>query len=68
MGNYEITATIEQFGDNTVKERITLVKKVKSSSQYGTQENSEIVDDPEFFQKIYDEIQKEMFIRQNLSK
>ena len=68
MTNYEITATIEQFGDNTVKERITLVKKVKSSSQYGTQENSEIVDDPEFFQKIYDEIQKEMFIRQNLSK
>jgi hypothetical protein len=68
MENFEITATLEQFGSNTVKERITLVKKVKASSQYGTQENSTIVDDPAFFQKLYDEIQKEMFVRKNLAK
>ena len=68
MENYEITATMEQFGPNTVKERISLVKKIKASSQYGTQENSEIIDDPALFQKLYDEIQKEMFIRKNLSK
>jgi hypothetical protein len=68
MVHYEITATIEQFGENTVKERISLVKKTKSSSQYGTQENSEIIDDPELFQKLYDDIQKEMFVRKNLNK
>lgn len=68
MVSFEITATIEQFGGNTVKERISLVKKVKSSSQYGTQENSQVIDNPELFQQLYDEIQKEMFIRNNLSK
>ena len=69
MENYEITATLEQFGQNIVKERITLVKKTKTSSQkYGTQENSAIIDDPALFQKLYDDIQKEMFIRKNLSR
>jgi len=68
MVNFEITATIEQFGENIVKERISLIKKVKNSSQYGTQEDSRIVDDPELFQKLYDDIQKEMFIRKNLNK
>jgi hypothetical protein len=68
MENYEITATLEQFGVNIVKERISLVKKVKVSSQYGTQEDSIIIDDPELFQRMYNDIQKEMFIRKNLSK
>ena len=68
MENFEITATLEQFGVNVVKERISLIKKVKSSSQYGTQENSVIIDDPELFQKLYNDIQKEMFIRKNLNK
>lgn len=64
----EITATIEQFGDDTVKERLSILKKIKRSSQYGTHENSEMVEDPELFAKIYDDIQKEMFIRQNINK
>lgn len=68
MENYEITATLEQFGPNTVKERISLIKKVKSSNQYGTHESSDIIDDPQLFQKMYDDIQKEMFVRKNLSK
>ncbi len=68
MNNSEITATIEQFGENRVRERITLVKKTKVSSQYGTQEDSQIVADAELFQRMYDDIQKEMFIRKNLSK
>jgi len=68
MQNTEITATIEQFGPKTVKERISIIKKIKSSSQYGTQENSRIIDDPQLFQKMYDDIQKEMFVRKNLSK
>ena len=68
MTNFEITATIEQFGENTVKERISIVSKKKSSSQYGTHENSKIIDDPKVFQKLYDDIQKEMFIRANLNK
>ena len=66
--SYEITATIEQFGKDTVKERISLVKIIKNTSQYGTQESSRIVTDAELFQKLYDDIQKEMFIRNNLNK
>ncbi|MCQ9205817.1 MAG: hypothetical protein NG737_05865 [Omnitrophica bacterium] len=68
MTNFEITATIEQFGNNIVKERITLVKKIKSNSKYGVYEDSKIVNDPELFQKLYDDIQKEIFIRKNLNK
>lgn len=68
MSNFEITATLEQFGANTVKERLSLIKKVKSSTQYGTHEDSKIIDDPELFQRIYDDIQKEVFIRKGLNK
>ena len=68
MENYEITATLEQFGNNVVKERISLIKKIKMTSQYGTQEDSVIIDDPELFQRMYNDIQKEMFIRKNLGK
>ena len=68
MHNSEVTATLEQFGENTVKERIVIVNKVKDSSRYGTFENSSRVEDPQFFQRIYDSIQKEMFVRKNLSK
>jgi len=68
MENTEITATMEQFGPSTVKERISVIKKAKSSSQYGTHESSQIIDDPQLFQKMYDDIQKEMFVRKNLSK
>jgi hypothetical protein len=64
----EATATIEQFGDNTVKERLTILEKEKSSSQYGTHEKSKVVETPELFGKMYDDIQKEMFIRQNINK
>jgi hypothetical protein len=38
------------------------------TSQYGTQEDSVIIDDPELFQRMYNDIQKEMFIRKNLGK
>lgn len=68
MKNSEVTATLEQFGEGRVKERISFVDKNKSSSQYGTQENSARVEDAAFFQRIYDNIQKEMFVRQNLNK
>ncbi len=68
MQNTEITATMEQFGPSTVKERISIIKKLKSSSQYGTQESSKIIDDPQLFQKMYDDIQKEIFVRKNLAK
>ena len=68
MASSEATATIEQFKDNLVKERITLVDKAKSSSQYGTHENSKVVEDPAIYQRMYDDIQKEIFVRKNLSK
>src|SRR4030042_1915421 len=53
MRNAEVTATLEQFGENIVKERISLVNKVKSSSQYGTQENSIRVEDPDDLTPVY---------------
>ena len=63
--NFEITATMEQFGENKVKERLTLIKK----SKYMVGEvASKIIEDPELFQRIYDDIQKEMFVRENLNK
>jgi len=68
MVNFEMTATIEQFGEDTVKERLSLIKKTKTSSQYGTQESSKMVSDLELFRKLYDDIQREMFVRRNLSK
>lgn len=63
-----VSVTIEQFGENRVKERITFLENVSVSSQYGTNENSRIIDDPALLQEIYDAIQKEMFIRKNLNK
>ena len=68
MVGSEATATIEQFGDELVKERITLIDKTKSSSQYGTHENSKIIEDPTIYQRMYDDIQKEIFVRKNLNK
>jgi len=64
--NFEITATLEQFGENKVKERLSLIKK--SKYQYSGEEPSKIVEDPELFQRMYDDIQKEMFVRKNLSR
>jgi hypothetical protein len=68
MHNAEVTATLEQFGENTVKERLVFLNKSKDSSRYGTFEDSKRIEDPKFFQRIYDDIQKEMFVRKNLSK
>lgn len=65
--NFEITATMEQFGENKVKERLSLIKKSKHAV-YGGEAASKIVEDPELFQRIYDDIQKEMFVRHNLNK
>ena len=64
--NFEITATLEQFGENNVKERLSLIKKSKYS--YGGEVPSKIIEDPEIFQRMYDNIQKEMFVRKNLSR
>jgi hypothetical protein len=64
----EISATLEQFSENIVKVRMSIINKEKKSSRYGTDEKSTIVETPEIFSKMYDEIQKEMFIRQNINK
>ena len=67
--NFMITATLEQFGENRVKERITISKNVVVQGMYGSRsENTEIVDDPKQLQEIYEQIQKEIFVRQNLAK
>jgi hypothetical protein len=67
MLNIEVTATIEQFDPNTVKERISLVNRKKVLGYYNY-ENTEKIEDPVQYQKIYDDIQKEIFIRENINK
>jgi hypothetical protein len=65
----EATATLEQFGDNIVKARLTIIEKARLSSQYGgLQETSKVVESPQIFNEMYDDIQKEIFIRQNIKK
>lgn len=67
--NFVITATLEQFGENRVKERITITKNTVVQGMYGSRsESSTIVDDPKMLQEIYEQIQKEIFIRKNLAK
>ena len=66
MINAEITATLELFVENRVKERLSIIEKRKGL--YGYERPSIIVDDPELFQRMYDDIQKEMFVRENLKK
>lgn len=66
MINTEITATLELFGENRVKERLSIIEKRKGL--YGYERASKIVDDPELFQRMYDDVQKEMFVRENLKK
>jgi hypothetical protein len=65
--NCEITATLEQFGENMVKERLTLVRKRKIDYS-GAETASQKIQDPELFKKMYDDIQKEMFVRVNLNR
>lgn len=68
MYNFELTATMEQFGPNRVRERLSLIKKVKVNTKHGQNESSRIVQNPELFQELYNNIQKEMFIRRNLNR
>lgn len=63
---YKVTATIEQFGENWIKMRITFLEE-KGIDAWGSR-RSNIVEDPNFLQKIYDNIQKEIFVRKNLNK
>ncbi len=63
---YKVTATIEQFGEKRIKMRITFLEE-KGVDAWGSR-HSNIVEDPGFLQKIYDNIQKEIFVRQNLNK
>jgi hypothetical protein len=67
MNNSEATATLEQFDPNTVKGRLSLVQKKKIYAAYNY-ENTEKIVDASLYQKMYDDIQKEMFIRQNINK
>jgi hypothetical protein len=64
----EITATLEKFGDNNVRERITILAKSRTSSQYGTHDKSKRILDINEFNQIYEYIQKEIFVRENLNK
>ncbi|MEW6170515.1 MAG: hypothetical protein AB1472_03015 [Candidatus Omnitrophota bacterium] len=62
--SFNASVTIEQFGENNVKERIVFLQENKRK----TKETSKIIEDPQYLQEIYEAIQKEMFIRKNLAK
>ncbi|MDP2939147.1 MAG: hypothetical protein Q8O13_03575 [Candidatus Omnitrophota bacterium] len=62
---YEVSAIIEEWEKNKVKERITFI--LQKAEGLLTQ-RSIIIEDPVALQKIYDDIQKEIFVRQNLNK
>ena len=62
--NNEASVTMEQFGEGRVKIRVTFISK----SSDGMSKHSNIIDDPKFLQEVYDAIQKEIFVRKNLSK
>ena len=68
MRSSKVTATLEQFGENTVKARISFINKVQSSSKYSAYTNTTRLENPEIFQRIHDDIQKEMFVRENLNR
>lgn len=61
----QVSAIIEEWDKNKVKERITFILKKDGGAGLMS---SQIIEDPEVLQKIYDDIQKEIFVRQNLSK
>ncbi|MDO8675066.1 MAG: hypothetical protein Q7K71_02975 [Candidatus Omnitrophota bacterium] len=61
----EASVTIEEWVENRVKERITFM--LRENEGLGL-ERSRIIEDQKFLQEIYDEIQKEIFVRQNLNK
>lgn len=62
---YEISVVIEDWSKGLVKERLTIMKK--RDMGLGS-ERSWIVEDYKVIQEMYDNIQKEIFVRQNLSK
>ncbi len=64
--SFEVTAHIEQWTEGKVKERITFVEK--TVNKVWNMENNKVVEEPKLLQKIYDDIQKEIFVRQNLGK
>lgn len=80
----EANVTLESWGNNTTKIRLSLVKKgfipskIRSTgglliidrSTYSVPEknSSEIIDDPSVYQNFFARLKKEVFVRQNLSK
>ena len=63
--NNVVTVTIETFDKNRIKERITFMEQCDDG--WGSK-SSKIIEDPKFLQEVYDAIQKEIFVRKNLSK
>ncbi len=68
-----VTATMEQWGEGKSKARITFVEGQKSQmAMWGggvqTVEDSKVISTPELMQKVYADIEKEIFIRKNLNR
>ncbi|MBU0650446.1 hypothetical protein KKC59_00895 [bacterium] len=64
--SFQVTVNIEKWSETEVSQRITFVEKIVNAAW--KMENNKIVEQPELLQKIYDDIQKEIFIRENLEK
>lgn len=59
------SVTVEQFGENNVKERISVMLEASQGNRYLAAERER---DLTYVQGIYDAIQKEIFVRRNLNK
>lgn len=64
--NTKVSVAIEQFGEGRVKQRITFFGE-QGDGVWVTKE-TRVIEDPKVLQEVYDEIQKEIFVRKNLSK
>ncbi len=58
--------TLERFGENRVKMRMTIVNQLTAGAGFSFVQQGRMTD-PTYIQGIYNSIQKEMFIRENLS-
>ena len=64
-----LLATVEPFGKDRTRCRITFTKNTIVNGSYGSRsENTQVVYDPQLMQEIYGAIDKEVFYRQNLNK
>ena len=68
MSKDNITAVLEPYGAGRVKARITIMRHLEQMTNKGTIARDIRINNPQVIQRLFADIQKEIFIRQNLDK